>query len=241
MLRKAYLTIDDSPCEHTPALADFLSERKIPALLFVRGAFMEEYPDAIPYAIQKGLAIGNHSYAHIPAGDMTVAQWKDDFEKAENLINAAYEKAGVDRPGYYYRFPYIDRGDGVRVERIFASGEEGGFDDNEETAAFQRYLKEHGFHQPFEDMPTQYPLQAADCLFTYTSGDWMLTERHKGHWEYKTVGDLKARIDNDPSLQGEGPHIILMHDQSDIHEEACALIDYFIQKNFTFLDFTSNT
>lgn len=241
MPRKAYLTIDDSPCEHTPALADFLADRKIPALLFVRGAFMEEHPDAIPYAIKKGLVIGNHSYAHIPAGDMTVDQWREDFEKAEHLIDAAYEKAGVKRTGKYYRFPYIDRGDGVRVERIFASGEEGGFDENEETAAFQHYLKDKGFIQPFENMPQTYPSDAADCLFTYTSGDWMLTARHKGHWEYKTVEDLKTRIDDDESLQGEGAQVILIHDQSDIHEEVCALIDYFIQKNFTFLDFASNT
>ena len=57
----------------------------------------------------------------------------------------------------------------------------------------------------------------------------------------KTVEDLKTRIDDDESLQGEGAQVILIHDQSDIHEEVCALIDYFIQKNFTFLDFASNT
>ena len=235
--RTAYLTIDDSPCEHTPALIDFLSARQIPALLFVRGAFMEQNPQAIEYAIQKGLVIGNHSYAHIPAGDMEPQDWADDLEKCDHLIEAAYARCGIKRPGKYYRFPYIDRGDGVRVERIFADGENTTIVENNKTSVLQHYLKEQGFTQPFKDMPDGYPSSAADSLFTYTSGDWMLTQRHKGKWDCKTVEDLKKRIDEDESLSGEGPHVLLMHDQPDIFEEACALIDYFQDQGFEFLDF----
>lgn len=241
MLRKAYLTIDDSPCEHTPALVDFLAERQIPALLFVRGAFMEQNPAAIEYAIQKGLVIGNHSYAHKPAGEMEPQEWVDDLELCDHLIDAAYARCGIDRPGKYYRFPYIDRGDGVRIERIFADGEETEIVENNKTSILQQYLQDQGFAQPFANMSSGYPSKAVDSLFTYTSGDWMLTPRHKGKWECKTLDDLKARIDDDLSLQDEGPHVILMHDQNGIHDDVCALIDYFIQKNFTFLDFISNT
>ncbi|MBL4804969.1 MAG: polysaccharide deacetylase family protein [Alphaproteobacteria bacterium] len=235
--RSAYLTIDDSPCEHTEALADFLHERQIPALLFVRGAFMEQNPKAIEYAIQKGLVIGNHSYAHKPAGEMEPQEWADDLEKCDHLIDAAYARCDVDRPGKYYRFPYIDRGDGVRVERIFADGDTAEIVENNKTSILQQYLKDQGFTQPFKNMPAGYPSHAVDCLFTYTSGDWMLTDRHKGKWEYKSVEDLKRRIDEDENLQSKGPHVLLMHDQSDIHAEACALIDYFYQQGFEFLDF----
>ena len=72
---KAYLTIDDSPSQHTIELVDFLSTCGIPAILFVRGALLEQNPAPIEYAIQKGLIIGNHSYAHIPAGDMNPQEW----------------------------------------------------------------------------------------------------------------------------------------------------------------------
>ena len=65
----------------------------------------------------------------------------------------------------------------------------------------------------------------------------MLTERHRGKHEIKTLDDLKSRVDKDEGLQREGPHILLMHDQPDIFEEVCALIDYFCQKDFSFLDF----
>ncbi len=235
--KRAYLTIDDSPCEHTEALTDFLAERNIPALLFVRGAFMEQNPKAIEYAIQKGLVIGNHSFAHIPAGDMEPQDWVDDLEKCDHLIDAAYARLDIERPGKYYRFPYIDRGDGVRVERIFADGSQTAIVENNKTSVLQQYLKDQGFTQPFKNMADAYPSQAVDCLFTYTSGDWMLTERHKGNWDYKTVEDLKRRINEDESLQGEGPHVLLMHDQPDIHEEVCALIEHMIAQGFEFLDY----
>lgn len=233
---KAYLTIDDSPSERTKEFVDFLHARKIPALFFVRGALMEQNPEAIEYAIEKGFLIGNHSYAHKPAGDMSPQEWCDDFELCEHLINAAYSRMGCDRPGLHYRFPYIDRGDGNRIEQVFAAGGQAAIEENDQTKIIQNYLKKAGFSQPFENMPEAYPSEAADSLFTYTTGDWMLTQRHKGKWEYKTLEDLKAKIDQDETLQGPGPHVVLAHDQSDIFDEVCALIAYFCEKGFEFIE-----
>jgi len=239
---EAYLTIDDSPWGRTDELTDFLKEREIPALLFACGNDLEKNPDAIVRAIQKGFVIGNHSYAHQPAGDLGFDAWRDDFEKMEDLIDQAYKDAGVKRPGHYYRFPYIDRGDGVRVERAAASGEGDVITNGPEVQKIQDYLKNKDVSQPFTNMPPDYMFDAADSLFTFTSGDWMLTQRHKGKWEYQSVDDLKTRIDSDESLKNHNHrHVILMHDQPDIFEEACALIDYFVEKGFTFLAFDQNT
>ena len=233
---EAYLTIDDSPSSRTPELVDFLKKHDIPAMLFVRGALLEQNPAAIEYAIKNGLVIANHSYAHKPAGDLEPQEWCDDLELCDHLIEAAYARCGVDRPGKYYRFPYIDRGDGVRVERIFAEGSNTAIEENTQTSILQHYLKDQGFHQPFKNMPEGYPSAAADCLFTYTVGDWMLTQRHKGKWDYKSVDDLKNKIDQDEGLNTDGPHVLLMHDQDDIFDEACALILHFKDRGFKFLD-----
>lgn len=235
-----YLTIDDSPSERTDDLVAFLNERKIPALLFVRGDNMEHHGAAVTRAIKAGMIIGNHSHSHVPAGDMSFEEWCADFEKCEALINAAYAAAGVKRTGHYYRFPYVDRGDGVRVERAFAEHGEGGFTDNEAVARIQGYLHKRGFTQPFTNMPAGYPSDAVDCLFTYTSGDWMLTKRHLGLWDYKCVDDLKKKMDS--ALTDEGVHhVVLMHDQAEIFHEVCALIDYLQQKGACFLDFKNDS
>jgi len=230
---KAYLTIDDSPWGPTEKLTDFLCERDIPAILFSCGVDIEKKPHAIEYAIKNGLTIANHGYAHKPAGDMSPQEWADDLELCEHLIEAAYRRCDVERQAKYYRFPYIDRGDGERLERIDKTT----ITENEKTQTLQDYLHQQHFYQPFKKMPRCYPKRANDCMFTYTTYDWMLTERHKGKHAYKTLDDLKVRIDEDESLKDETHnHVILMHDQPDIHDEVCALIDYFVEIGFEFLE-----
>ncbi len=237
-MHKAYLTIDDSPSTHTERLVDFLYERGIPALLFVRGDLMKDHPAPIVHAIECGMVIGNHGYAHTPAGDLSFEEWRADFEKTENLIDLAYAQAGTSRPGRHYRFPYIDRGDGVRVERIFAQGEVCAFGNHPRVSRIQDYLKGKGVCQPFSNMPKGYPVEAQDSLFTYTSGDWMLNTRHRGAWDIKNVDGLKTKIDTDAGLKNENAHhVLLLHDQEGIFEEFCMLIEYFCEKGFTFLDF----
>ena len=233
---EAYLTIDDSPSAHTEKLVDFLVEREIPALLYACGNYIEENPQAIEYAIKNGLIIANHSYAHKPAGDLEPQEWADDLELCDHLIDAVYARCDVKRPFKAYRFPYVDRGDGNRLERNVAEGKGLNLTENKNVKIMQQYLHEQGFIQPFEKTPESYPDHIADSLFTFTSCDWMLTDRHKGRWEYKTIEDLKARID-EQLTGGDDRHILLFHDQSEIFEVFCDLIDDLLEKDMKFLDF----
>jgi len=233
---KAYLTIDDSPSERTCDLVDFLKEREIPALLYVCGNWLEQNPKPIEYAIQNGFIIANHSFAHQPAGDIEPQDWADDLEKCDHLIEAAYARCSVDRPFKAYRFPYVDRGDGNRLERNVAEGKGLSLSVNDRVKIMQNYLHEQGFIQPFKSTSPDYPNDIADSLFSFTSCDWMLTERHKGRWEHKTLDDLKARIDQQIT-DNQYHHVTLFHDQAEIFDEFCALIDYLLKKDVTFLDF----
>ena len=230
---KAYLTIDDSPSAHTKDLVDFLVDRKIPAILFVRGDLLEKNPLPIEYAIRNGITIGNHGFAHKPAGEMEPQEWADDVELCEHLIEAAYRRCDIERKAKYYRFPYIDRGDRVKQEQTDKST----IIENEKTQTLQDYLHEQHFYQPFRKMPPSYPKKAHDCLYTFTSRDWMLNSKHRGKHEIKSLDDLKARVDEDISLKNEiQNHVIIMHDQEKNHEEVCALIDYFCEIGFELLD-----
>ncbi len=231
---KAYLTLDDSPSHHTKKLVDHLTQKNIPAILFVRGALMEDNCEAIVYAIRNGLHIGNHSYAHSPAGDMGFETWCDDFERCETLIEEAYQQADKTRKLKLFRFPYIDRGDGQKTEQI----DHDGIIDNEQTLQFQTYLRQRGFAQPFINMADHYPIEAADCLYTYTARDWMLNVKHRGHHDIKTQEDLKTRAEQQMQTWDHARNqALLLHDQDGMVDDAIALIDYFCEKGVTFLDF----
>lgn len=242
MMPSCYLTIDDSPSPHTDAMIDFLAERHIPAVLFCRGDLLEANPAPVIRAIQKGFVIGNHSYAHKPFGDFSFEEAVADIERADQLIDAAYQKADIQRPGMFFRFPYLDRGNGDRIERHFETVTDIDINADPKVADLQSYLRGKGYRQPFSGVT--HPVYAngsiaaaADCLMTYTSFDWMLTPRHKGKWDYKDIESLKKRIDDDVRLRGSNGNILIFHDQPDLLPIFQTLIDHMLLNGYDFLRF----
>ena len=239
-----YLTIDDSPSCHTDDMIDFLIERNIPALLFCRGDLLRDNPKPIIRAIQHGFMIGNHSFSHTPYGDFTFDQAIEDIEQCDNEIEKAYTAASIPRPGKYFRFPYLDRGDGDRSERHFDDLHNTDINENPKIQKLQEYLKHNGYTQPFKT--TDHPAykntsvrHARDCLMTYSSYDWMLTSRHIGQWDYKNLDDLKNRID-DSDIKDHHGNIFIFHDQDETFETFKSLIDHMILKGYEFLSYDNN-
>jgi peptidoglycan/xylan/chitin deacetylase (PgdA/CDA1 family) len=258
-MSKAYLTIDDSPSARTDDLTDALAARKIPALLFCRGDRLAANFDPIVRAIGKGFVIGNHAWSHTRFSAMTLEEGIKEIAKTDELIEKAYKTAGVTRPTKYFRFPHMDRGCGGWVVdydallpsyrdalvQLFGGGLNVKLD--EPTSAMklkkeslQDWLRADGFQQP--DFPgvahgwyreTEVAC-AADTMFTFSTGDWMVTPRHLGKWPYRNTDELKAKIDDDPFLNRDGAHIILTHDQDDLFDVVTALADHFLAKGFLF-------
>lgn len=240
--KNIYLTIDDSPSADTDGLVDFLFERNIPAMLFARGAFMEQPENfaKIVRAIKHGFVIANHSYAHERTSEIGFKSQTEQIAKTQVLIDRAYDEAGVQKPARYFRFPHLDRGcgnawvidfetvpepyrdfvkslfwDGVRLE----SKEPPTKTQLQLKADIQNWLKDNDFSR-FSPKDVTHPWwvkselsEAIDVLITYSTSDWMATPRHLGKWPYKNTDDLCAKISADPYLSStSSSHIILMHD-----------------------------
>lgn len=255
-MSKAYLSIDDSPTQYTDQLTDWLKQNDIPAILFVRGERMEDNFQPIVNAIRKGFVIGNHLYSHRRSSQLSYEEVIEEIEKTESLIDRAYKKARIERTEKYIRFPHMDRGTGgwvvdydrisdeyrPVVEQLFL---EGLCVNNDKPSPDQLRLKEQlGTWLSDNDYATPYPDigfpwyrdteigQAIDAMYTFSTADWMLTKRHKGKHIYKTINDLKLKIDNDVLLMDtSSPHIILMHDDpEDILEVTKQLVSYMKEK-----------
>lgn len=123
---KAYLTMDDITSNNTRAIIDYFCEKGIQAVLFAWGErFSENYDSAI-YALQKGMIIGNHSFTHPHFSELSLDEGIAEIEKCEEVLEKLYKDAGVVRKYRPFRFPYGDKG-------------------GENKAAYQEYLKSHGF------------------------------------------------------------------------------------------------
>lgn len=240
--KKIYLTIDDSPSKDTDGLIDFLSSKNIPAMLFARGAFMEEKDsfERIVRAIKNGFLIANHSYAHERTSEIGFKNQTDQILKTQKLIDRAYEEAGIQKPPRYFRFPHLDRGCGNAwiidfetvskeyreyVQSLFWDGVRLENKDIPTPAQIQckkdiqNWLSDNNF-QKFSPSDVTFPWwveselgQAIDVLITYSTSDWMATPRHLGKWPYKNTDDLCQKINDDRFLlTSPSSHIVLMHD-----------------------------
>lgn len=244
-----YLTIDDSPSERSDALLDILKKREILATFFVIGDRLANTPEPMIRAIQDGHILGNHLYHHRRSSEISYEDIIEEIEQTEALIEECYTKAGVERPYKLLRFPHMDRGCGAHVvdydaypahktilQDIFLGGVR--VDQNpppppqdwlEKKAKLQTYLKEQGFTQPFYNLTHAFfaqteMAQAYDCLYSFSTADWMISSRHKGKWDLKTLDDVLGSIDQSEHLNDpNSADIILMHD--DYKEDTLTNID----------------
>ncbi|MCK5284571.1 MAG: polysaccharide deacetylase family protein [Alphaproteobacteria bacterium] len=254
-MSKAYLTIDDSPSPVTINLINELKHRDIQALLFCRGDYIEQHFNAVIYAIKHGHIIGNHSYSHRKSSELSFDEWTQDLKQTEQLIEKAYKQAGGKRSGLYYRFPYLDRGDGQTLERIWpkiikhiSTSENYILAENSKVHKMQAYLKAKGFTQPFYKLnhPVYNNISAiskvADTLLTDTTQDWRMLKRHLEKKEI-TLNTLKTMLNEDPFIkQNLYEHVFLIHDDPEIYDISLSIIDYIRETlNFKFLDFDKKT
>lgn len=258
-MKKAYLTIDDSPSSELPQLLAFLEEKSVDALLFCRGDYLQDRPDLAVDAVNRGFHLANHLYSHQRASQLSMDEIRDEILKTEALIDEAYQKAGRQRPAKYIRFPHMDRGAGGWIIdydacpkykdtllTLFSDGLNIDLTPPPDTwlskkNEVQEWLKQEGFSKmPCEGVTHSWFIdtemnRSIDAMFTFSTSDWMLTPRHKGKHAYKTLDDLRDKIDSDPHLQNtKSANIVLAHDQPDIIDVTCALIQHMLDTGFEF-------
>jgi len=267
----AYLTIDDSPTHETDQMVDFLVARDIPAVLFCIGdAYgdlhlqcqgMNQLPDPIIRAIEKGFVIGNHTYTHRRASQLSYDEVIEEIEKTENIIDDLYRRSGRSRTHKLIRFPHLDRGAGGWIVDYDAAGDHGPalkklFSDGlnisldppkpeqvEKKQKIQDYLTREGFTAdiyPGVTFPwyTETEMaQARDSLYTFSTSDWMLNPdfaHRAAAWPYRTLDALKDKIDAQ-LIPGDHTHIVLAHDHNNLFPVLSGLIDHMLGQGVRFL------
>ena len=217
-----FLTIDDVPQKVAVPIVDFLLEKGITPIMFAVGRDAEDKPDILQYILKKGIVVGNHSYTHPDFSSLTWEQCIEEIEKTEEILNRAYEQAGVERTYKLFRFPYLNKG-GVHKEKL------------------QKYLREHGFIK-LDDSEVTNELYVAlgndkevDVSCSYD------VEEYNIRPGVKTMGYVLDKMrfsENSNIFTDEGKHIVLFHahDATDAEEPEYykTIIEYMLRHGVVF-------
>jgi len=97
-----YLTFDDGPIpDITPWVLDLLDRYGIKATFFCVGNNVGKYPEIYQMLLDRGHAVGNHTFHHIQGLKTRTKNYKKDVEQASELI-----QSNLFRPPHgHLRFP----------------------------------------------------------------------------------------------------------------------------------------
>ena len=205
-MNSALLTIDDIASKNTPAIVDYLNEKRIKAILFATGQNVERYYEEALYAVKNGMIVGNHSYSHPAFSSLSMKECMEEIEKCEIVLERLYKDSGVERVFRPFRFPY---------------GNKGGDNKN----ALQKYLKEKGF-QKVDDTHITYPWWRENSLDTDIDTFWTFDfEEYKIRQgsEFTKESLWKKMHDTNPEsgavlFAENNRHILLLHANDETEE-----------------------
>jgi peptidoglycan/xylan/chitin deacetylase (PgdA/CDA1 family) len=87
--KSVFLTFDDGPTETvTPWVLDRLDEFNAKATFFCLGKNVEQHPEIHRLTVERGHAVGNHSYSHIKGWGTSVSDYVRDFDLASEFIDS---------------------------------------------------------------------------------------------------------------------------------------------------------
>ena len=241
--KKAYLTIDDSPSKNFLPKLHYLMEKEIPALFFCIGNLLEKHPDAAIQSIKAGYPIENHSYSHPHFSDITIEQCKVEIEKTDQIIDALYKQAKIERGQKMFRFPYGDKGD-MRRGLVLKKGRKF---DKKRHEAIQSILRDLGYSQPqYEAINYKFMNKAelwkdADMSWTFDIMEWATFE-DKPTMGIKDLAQIFKRLDSKRPkdcrgkrwlekrwLNSPSSEIILLHDHPETDGIFNSIIDQVIK------------
>ena len=225
-MNSALLTIDDIASKNTPAIVDYLNEKRIKAILFATGQNVERYYEEALYAVKNGMIVGNHSYSHPAFSSLSMKECMEEIEKCEIVLERLYKDSGVERVFRPFRFPY---------------GNKGGDNKN----ALQKYLKEKGF-QKVDDTHITYPWWRENSLDTDIDTFWTFDfEEYKIRQgsEFTKESVWKKMHDTNPEsgavlFAENNRHILLLHahDETEemLHEYYKSFIEHLLENGLVF-------
>lgn len=218
-MRKAILTIDDSPTSLTPSIIAFLQKNNLKCIFFCTGTQLSRFPERADEIVQSGFTIGNHSFTHRAFSTLSFKECIEEISLTEAEIDKVYQRNSIVRSSKYFRFPYGDKGDLLRTkiqEELLRKS----IQNLSGLNITHPWFWENSFNSDF------------DTFWTFDTLDYKLSD---GTSDF-TPQEIIDHIEDNNSLVGgnlsvgNSDEIVLMHDNPNTNERFPKYYEILIQR-----------
>ncbi|WP_165280024.1 polysaccharide deacetylase family protein [Paenibacillus protaetiae] len=95
------LTFDDGPSPRTKQIVDILTEHQVVGTFLFVGKNAKRNPDAVIYASEQGMSVGNHSWDHRELTKVTLQDQQDELSDTNQVLESlTHQAVTLFRPPY---------------------------------------------------------------------------------------------------------------------------------------------
>lgn len=203
----ALLTIDDGPSARFAEKLEFLTRRRVPAVLFCWGEKISGNEAVLVDALRQGHILANHSWTHRRFSGLTLSEARREVLETEQALDGIHARAGLVWNRKYFRFPYLDAGGST-----------------DQAEGFQALLRGAGY-QP---LPGQHGRIDSGCTFDQKEYHYGVTGAPDGLDREEAI---LARIRSGSPAPGD---CILVHDHEATHELFFRCVERYLELGLTF-------
>lgn len=95
------ITFDDGPSVYTKQIVDILTQYKVGGTFFFIGNKVQNNPEGVKYAQDKGFSVANHSMTHSDLTKQSTSQQKQELDQTNELLTGI-----INQPVNLFRPPY---------------------------------------------------------------------------------------------------------------------------------------
>lgn len=94
--KSLYLTFDNGyENGYTTKILDVLAQKRVPAIFFVTGHYVQDQPELVQRIVREGHLIGNHSWSHPDMTRISDGQIREELDKVEREVARLTEQKNI--------------------------------------------------------------------------------------------------------------------------------------------------
>ncbi|WP_166239966.1 delta-lactam-biosynthetic de-N-acetylase [Paenibacillus turpanensis] len=190
--KELFLTFDNGyENGYTAKVLDTLKEKKVPALFFVTGHYIEDQPELLKRMVNEGHIIGNHSWSHPDMTRISDEKVRTELEKVKSEVTAVTGQQEM----RYLRPPR-----GIFSDRTLAVSHQAGYTNVFWSVAYKDWdvKDQKGWKYAFDKVTAQLHPGAIILLHSVSKDNAealgkIIDEARKQGYEFKSLDELTKK------------------------------------------------